>query len=224
MEKRACIFMTWPLRRLNVFIQIKKHFLSIWNHHKCLSYLFPLHLNTYVMGLRSLCIFYFFSAGIDFWRQNLTSTDVRFRRLKSIPALQGLLIKRCGMCIEVRRLLNMIYQTAINPHPLHVTRTPRQRSLEGNWRRRRASKRTDGRVGHLHCSAYWPRSSIVCPKESLLYLLNTAPRLIHVLADSGLCIPGGSADGHLLHHADQGQESRHETFWQMRGEWHKYII
>ena len=25
---------------------------SIWNHHKCLSQLFPLHLNTHVMGLR----------------------------------------------------------------------------------------------------------------------------------------------------------------------------
>ena len=29
-----------------------------------------------------------FSAGIDFRRQNLTSADVRFRRLKSIPALK----------------------------------------------------------------------------------------------------------------------------------------
>ena len=28
-----------------------------------------------------------YSAGIDFRRQNLTSVDVRFRRLKSIPAL-----------------------------------------------------------------------------------------------------------------------------------------
>ena len=35
-------------------------------------------------------IFYFYSAGIDFSRQNLTSTDVRFCRLKSIPALEGL--------------------------------------------------------------------------------------------------------------------------------------
>ena len=29
-----------------------------------------------------------YSAGIDFSRQNLTSVDVRFWRLKSIPALQ----------------------------------------------------------------------------------------------------------------------------------------
>ena len=34
--------------------------------------------------------FYSYSAGIDFRRQNLTSTDVRFWRLKSIPALNGL--------------------------------------------------------------------------------------------------------------------------------------
>ena len=34
--------------------------------------------------------FYSYSAGIDFSRQNLTSTDVRFWRLKLIPALQGL--------------------------------------------------------------------------------------------------------------------------------------
>ena len=31
--------------------------------------------------------FYSYSAGIDFRRQSLTSTDVRFWRLKSIPAL-----------------------------------------------------------------------------------------------------------------------------------------
>ena len=30
---------------------------------------------------------YFYSAGVDFKRQDLTSTDVRFCRLKSIPAL-----------------------------------------------------------------------------------------------------------------------------------------
>ena len=30
---------------------------SIMNHHKCLSYLFRIHLNTYGMGLRSLQIF-----------------------------------------------------------------------------------------------------------------------------------------------------------------------
>ena len=72
-------------------IENKKYFLNL-NHHKCLSYLFPLHLYTYVMGLRPLihytCI-YSYSAGIDFRSKNLMSTDVKFWRLKSIPALQG---------------------------------------------------------------------------------------------------------------------------------------
>ena len=31
-----------------------KRFFSIWNHHKCLSFVFPLHFNTYVMCLRPL--------------------------------------------------------------------------------------------------------------------------------------------------------------------------
>ena len=48
-----------------------KGFLLIGNHHKCLSQLFLLHLNTYVMGLRPLYIFYYVSARIDFRRQNL---------------------------------------------------------------------------------------------------------------------------------------------------------
>ena len=33
------------------------------NHHKCLSYLFLLHLNTFVMGLLPLLIFHTFRAG-----------------------------------------------------------------------------------------------------------------------------------------------------------------
>ena len=41
--------------------------------------------------------FYSYSAGIDFSRQNVMSTDVRFWRLKSIPALQGLNI-RVNVC------------------------------------------------------------------------------------------------------------------------------
>ena len=45
---------------------------------------FPIHLITYKY-------FHTYSAGIDFRRQNLTSTDVRFWRLKSIPALWGLI-------------------------------------------------------------------------------------------------------------------------------------
>ena len=64
-----------------------KGFILIWYHHKSLFQLFPIHLNTYVMGLRPLEIFYSYSAGIDFSRQNLRTIDVRFWWLKSIPAL-----------------------------------------------------------------------------------------------------------------------------------------
>ena len=48
------------------------------NHHKCLSYLFQIHLNTYVMGPRPLKNVFTrtLHEGIDFRRQNLTSTDV----------------------------------------------------------------------------------------------------------------------------------------------------
>ena len=37
--------------------------LSIWNHHKGLSQLFPIHLNTYIMGLWTLWIFWLLHCG-----------------------------------------------------------------------------------------------------------------------------------------------------------------
>ena len=40
-------------------------FLSMWNHHKCLSWLFSIHLKTSVMGLQPFYIFNTSSAGID---------------------------------------------------------------------------------------------------------------------------------------------------------------
>ena len=47
------------LKALIFFIKTleTKGFISIWYHHKCLIQLFPIHLNTYVMGLRPLEIF-----------------------------------------------------------------------------------------------------------------------------------------------------------------------
>ena len=41
----------------------------------------------YISVWIEMCLFNPYSAGIDFSRQNLTSVDVRFWRLKSIPAL-----------------------------------------------------------------------------------------------------------------------------------------
>ena len=67
------------LKALNVFF-IKtmetKGFILISYHHKCLIWLLPIHLNTYVMGLWPLEIFLLLQRRDS--RQNLMSTDVRF--------------------------------------------------------------------------------------------------------------------------------------------------
>ena len=47
----------------------------------------PLHLN--LVYIRTLYCWFFFSAGIDFRHDNLTSLDVRFWHLKSVTALKG---------------------------------------------------------------------------------------------------------------------------------------
>ena len=54
----------------------------IWNYHKCLSWLFPLRLHTYVMGLPPLFFLVFLVRG--------PSLDVRFWSLKTVPALKRL--------------------------------------------------------------------------------------------------------------------------------------
>ena len=51
-------------------------FFTIWNHHKCLNYLFLIHLNTYVMGLRPLEIFSLFQCGERLY----TSESVVYRQ------------------------------------------------------------------------------------------------------------------------------------------------
>ena len=50
-----------------------REFFSIWNHHKYLSQIFSIHLNTYIMGLRPLEIFLNLTCRveIDFTRQNM---------------------------------------------------------------------------------------------------------------------------------------------------------
>ena len=47
------------LRVLNYCYKIHevRRFFLIWNHHKCLSYVFLIHFNTYVSGLRPLEIY-----------------------------------------------------------------------------------------------------------------------------------------------------------------------
>ena len=60
-----CMKFTWPLQRWKNCIKTleNKGFISIWNHHKCLIQLFPIHLNTYVMSLRPVEIFLILQCG-----------------------------------------------------------------------------------------------------------------------------------------------------------------
>ena len=64
-------------------------FLSIRNHHKCLSQIFLIHLNTYVMGLRQLEIFLLLQSGdriksseSDVCRRQILTTKVGPRAVR----------------------------------------------------------------------------------------------------------------------------------------------
>ena len=72
---------------------------SIWNHHNYINVLLASVCSIWIpMSWIYDHIFNFFSAGTDFRRQNLTSADVTFWRLKLISALKGLMM--CGLtCI-----------------------------------------------------------------------------------------------------------------------------
>ena len=53
---------------------------SIWNHQNCLSYVFPIRLNTYVMGLRPLQICFTFTVRgstlvVRIWRLQTSDSD-----------------------------------------------------------------------------------------------------------------------------------------------------
>ena len=65
-------FMNIKLSKISRF-DAEIYFNKPWEPNSCLF-----HLNTYVMGLRSLYIFNYLSAGTDFRRHNLTSSDVKF--------------------------------------------------------------------------------------------------------------------------------------------------
>ena len=72
------------------YFYINQETKGIFQFEIVLITLITLHLNTYVISLLPFWMFDFFSAGIDFRRHNLTSIDVRFWRVKSLPALEGL--------------------------------------------------------------------------------------------------------------------------------------
>ena len=73
---------------MNMFVIVETMFFSIWNHHKYLSQLFLLHLNTYVMGTTAIKNILVLSARL--YTSESVSTDVRFWRIKTVPALEGL--------------------------------------------------------------------------------------------------------------------------------------
>ena len=82
-----------------------KGFFSGWNHHKCLK------------------MYYSFSAGTVFKRQNLISTDVWFWRIKTVPALKRWNIfcinhgdQRCCKCWRLHLKISF--------HPLEAASLP----------------------------------------------------------------------------------------------------
>ena len=58
--------------------ELKKKKKSIWNNHKCLRQLFLIHLNIYVMGLRSIWICWFLQCGDRLWS---SYSDVFWRQI-----------------------------------------------------------------------------------------------------------------------------------------------
>ena len=75
------------------------------------------------MGLRPLLKA--LSAGIDFKRQNLTSTDVRFWRLKSVPA------SICTILMKIYVQLAILMLTS----PLNVLLRKTNKKLENDYGR-----------------------------------------------------------------------------------------
>ena len=55
--------------------------------------------------------FHSYCVRTDFKRQNLTSTDVRFWRLKSIPALEGLTVPSPNLLLMLVVLLTHLFYT-----------------------------------------------------------------------------------------------------------------
>ena len=117
-----------------------KVFYSIWNHLNLLGQLVPLHLYTHVIWVYCLLKYFnSFSAGIDFIRHNLTSLDVRFWRIKKVPALKRSATVLFGA--DQRRTQTQPFCT---PPP------PRLRSI---WRCSRVSRGFDARPDLIHVNS-----------------------------------------------------------------------
>ena len=103
----------YPLQRWNMFVcTTETNVFSIWNHDKCLSQLFPLHLNVPVQWVYRHYKYFTFSVR---WLR----LDVRIWRLKTVPALKGLSpqLKPCTTDTEV---LYFMYQKTVRDCALNA--------------------------------------------------------------------------------------------------------
>ena len=99
-----------------------------------LSLLFPLHVNTYVMGLRHT-FFNSFSAGTVLIRQNLTSTDVRFWRLNTVPSLKGLIRWVWCAITMISRILYSLVSLSFKHPTFNISLTTWQMRIAGTNKR-----------------------------------------------------------------------------------------
>ena len=94
LERVKMLIVSIAVFNLSVYLQLHgdRKVFSIRNYHKSLSLLFPLHLNTYVLGLRPLYLFLFFSV-------RGPSFEVKIWRLQTVPRLKMLR----NLCLSVSR-------------------------------------------------------------------------------------------------------------------------
>ena len=98
--KRRCellLFLTLEVLKYIWTNHIDQSVFLIWNHHKCLTWLFPTHLNTYARGLRPLWIFLILKCGqrlytseSDVYRRQILTSKVDY----IIMYPNGLVIKK----------------------------------------------------------------------------------------------------------------------------------
>ena len=126
--------------KLFLYIPFEIYFSKIWNHLKCLSFLFSASFEYLCYGstYRNYKYFYSYSAGIVFIRQNLTSTDVIFWRIKKIPALKGLSSNVGEMLLIQINLLSTCFGHAAASGPKN-SRRPSDVLMLAQGRRRWAS-------------------------------------------------------------------------------------
>ena len=84
----------------------------MWDDQKCLSWLFPLHLNTYVMGIWSLYVFNYFT---DVWQKSLPPAE---RVITCVIVYYYLFI-----------LIGFKKRSALNSVPLYFKSLPRISTL-----------------------------------------------------------------------------------------------